>query len=235
MLRDALALLRTLADRLRGRGLSVELDGDSLYAEHCGRRLLVAHALRDGRVRIAAVLVWDGHSHVVAPGCDSRSVTPGSRHADPIALAAVVRSYLAAREKALATCPHRPSEDRRCPECGQVLPVAPVGTHGALFSAAAEMARRGVRGSFRTEARGQGLRVVWCTSEGSRTDITDEALACAVAHLRAAGLSADVVPRAGWAALSVLPAAEERTVLDGGESEPDASTERECELYQAAE
>ena len=228
-----LALLLDLAKRLQGRGQHTEMDGLSLSAVVAGRRVLVAHALSDGRVRIVTPLVWTGHEHAAAEGLGDLKVTPGSRAADPIRLAAAIRERLAARERELARCLHAPSADGVCPECWRELPAAPAGTQAALECAVAEMRRGGVYGSLRVQAVGASLRVVWVAGSGSRTHVTRAALACAVAHLRAAGLSADVVPGLDYALLDALPAAELRTVLDGGEVEPRSETVTECAAQAA--
>lgn len=229
----AVELLHDVARRLRLRGLSVELDGDALYAEQRGARLLVAQVTSRGQLRVHPHAVWDGHGHGPAGGLTASVHTPGSRADQAITICTLIRDRLAARADALATCVHRAHASGLCPECGELLPVAPVGTHEALRTAADEMARRGFRGSFRVQAMGAALRVIWCTSEGSRAATTDEALQVAVEHLRAGGLRADVVLSLGYALLSRVVAAEERTVLDSvRDEEPLPETERECELCE---
>jgi hypothetical protein len=199
--------------------------------------VLVATALPDGRLQVRPATAWDGHGHGVIPMFEGRTVTPGSRGADPITVGALIRQRIEARQRALVECMHRGSEDGRCPECGRPLPEVPAGAHESLRLAAANMAGRGVRGTFRVVARGASLEVWWCTSAGSRTDVTDQALAAAIGYLRVAGLAADIAPGLGCALLSRLPAAEERgAAASVHNADADETTARECELLdQAAE
>ena len=97
----ARTLLSDLAAALESDGLDVELDGDYLRWE--SRNVVVANVRSDGRLRVAAALVFDGHSHVVPDGCDDRNVTPGSSAALS-KLVDLVTVRVAAQKAALGAC-----------------------------------------------------------------------------------------------------------------------------------
>ena len=98
----ARTLLSDLAAALESDGLDVELDGDSLRWE--SRNVVVANVRSDGRLRVAAALVFDGHSHVVPEGCGDRNVTPGSSAAALTKVVDLVTVRVAAQKAALAAC-----------------------------------------------------------------------------------------------------------------------------------
>ena len=93
-------LLFNVAQALRARGHKAMLGLNVLHVE----RQLVACAVRDGgpsRVKVLAAQVFDGHKHVVPPGCDASTVTPGSRYATVERIVAAIEKRMAARAKSL--------------------------------------------------------------------------------------------------------------------------------------
>lgn len=195
-------LLKTIAKLVSRRGFEVDLPGDINHLYGCltpGPGLtLLAHVLDDGRLRIAAAQVWDGHSHVVVPGRDALTVTPGSRKADPTDLVVAIVDRIRVREAAIASCPHRREPDGICPECGQPVPLIPLGMKEALDGAARVLRTRGLRGDLRIRTNGPGLMVTWHSSASSRIDIEQEALHIAEEQLLGRSIDAALLPGCPW-------------------------------------
>lgn len=104
----------------------------------------------------------------------------------------------------------------------------------------AALLQRAIRGTFYLCAQGGRFhRLDWASAWGSRTAVQREALTAAVNALKAAGYWATTIPGLPWAQVELRPADvidadAPKTAEDGGESEPQPETAREC-VDQAAE
>lgn len=105
----------------------------------------------------------------------------------------------------------------------------------ALGRAKATLARTGTRGDFEVAPRGVTLSVSWASPHGTNRTVAKAALREAVVELQAAGFDAELPYGLDWVRVCGAPLAERVSDRRDGEScvhngEPDASTERECEL-----
>lgn len=208
---NTMNMLIKVAGSLLDRGIcAARVVGTRIYVgEACVAYL---HSKR-GTIVVPARLVFDGHTFVEAGGLGNAEFSTATLAALPRIRGAITDRALA-YAAALRLCPHRDDKSGVCPECGATIPVAPAGVDAALESAASEMYRRGLRGTFRCGAVGPTLRVTWHQNQGSRTRDMESALHCAAEHLRAAGLNADAMPGLDCIYLSPIAAAEEKTCLD---------------------
>ena len=95
---DLLAIVAA-ALRLRGHAHVTLLPRESNRIEVGGYS--VAWTTGRGDIRIAAALVFNGHTHVVPEGCDASTVTLGSRLATVERIVAAIEKRMAARAKSL--------------------------------------------------------------------------------------------------------------------------------------
>lgn len=90
-------MLHAVAATLRSRGHRAECrsilrSGGSLFVGE-------THAawVCDGKVRIVEAEVFDGHTHVVPPGCDTSTLAPGSRACTVDRIVGAIEKRIAAR------------------------------------------------------------------------------------------------------------------------------------------
>ena len=105
----------------------------------------------------------------------------------------------------------------------------------ALDRAKATLARTGTRGDFEVAPRGVTLSVTWTSPHGTNRTVARAALLEAVVELQAAGFDAALPYGLDWVRVCGVPLGEQVSDRRDGEAatlngEPDASTERECEL-----
>lgn len=104
-------LLDAVADALKARGHSVAV---ARQTELWSNYVLLARVLSDGSLRIRAAQVFNGHTMVVPDGCDSSTVTPGSRYATVERIVDAIEKRMAARAKSLPV-PVDPTAEVRDP------------------------------------------------------------------------------------------------------------------------
>lgn len=95
-------MLNVVAAALRARGhADAEMDFIGRHLVVAGHAVAWATSHIPERVRIGAAAVFDGHTHVVPPGCDTSTLTPGSRACTVERIVAAIEKRIAARAKSL--------------------------------------------------------------------------------------------------------------------------------------